>query len=195
MKTTHKIFLAVTLILGVLFFALDRQLFYYGKNDFNIYGALPLKIKPVFRYDFEGGFALEDGYGFRLISRGDCQYVRSDIKLNVKNITGYGFAEDTLIASVVSIDERKYFIKCVKNNNPAFKQDMIINVLEEGVPINQKGLKWVDLEKDRKYIRMVELFRNYSIVMFIVLFLVFVYWTYKKRKGKAKTPVKPRLPD
>lgn len=113
---TYKIFFIVTLILGVLYLLLDRQLFYYGKNNFNIYGSLPLKVKPVFRYDFEGGFALEDEHGFQLISRGDCQYVHSDIKLNVKNIIGYGYADDTLIAFIENADGRKYFIEYIKNN-------------------------------------------------------------------------------
>ena len=60
--------LIFTLILGVAYFALDRQLFYYGKHDLNIYNSLPLKIKPEFRYDFEGGFVLWDEYGISLES-------------------------------------------------------------------------------------------------------------------------------
>jgi len=185
MKTI--IFFVATLILGVLYFTLDRQLFYYGKNDINIYGTLPLKVRPVFKYDFEGGFALEDEHGFRLISRGDCQYVHSDIKLNVRNIIGYGYAEDILIAHIENADGRKYFIECTKNNNPTSKQDMIIKVLDEGVRINLKELKWIEIEKNTKYIRKVELLRNYTMFILITLFLVLFYLMVKRAKRLAKT--------
>lgn len=171
---THIIIFALTLILGVLYFALDRHLFYYGRNDFGFYRSLPLKVKPVFRYDFEGSFALEDEFGFRIISTGECQYVHSDIKLDVKNIIKYGYTKDTLIAFIENVDGKKYYINCFKNINSAIKQDMIINISDERVFNYPEKLEWVEIEKNIKYARKVEILRNYTRFVFITLFLVLI---------------------
>lgn len=50
---------------------LDRHLFYYNRNDFNLYSPLPLKIKPKYRPDNPGHFLLRDEFGFSIVGKGN----------------------------------------------------------------------------------------------------------------------------
>src|SRR4030043_1306587 len=98
-----RLITTLTLILGIVYFALDRHLYFYGKNDFNFYNRLPLKIKPEYRHEFERGFLLRDEFGFSLVSKGVVQYWHSDIKLTITDIIKYGFNENELVAYIQEI--------------------------------------------------------------------------------------------
>ena len=82
------IILAVFLVLVSVYFVLDRKLFLYGRNDLNIYSSLPLKIKPEFRRDFEGGFELIDG-GIRNVTGFDNVFYDMH-GTNARNYLNYG---------------------------------------------------------------------------------------------------------
>jgi hypothetical protein len=66
----NKILLVFILIIGSIYYVLDRQLFYYGKNNLGLYDLLPLKLEPRYNYEFEGGFCIEDSLNYAIICKG-----------------------------------------------------------------------------------------------------------------------------
>ncbi len=178
----NKIIVISILILVTLYFVLDRQLFYYGKNDIDIYKSLPLKIKPENRLDFEGGFSLEDEYGFSLISKGECQYVHSEIKLNVKEIINYGYNDETLIVFIEDESGSKYFIEFLKNNDIHSKQDISVNIQNESTSIDLEKFKWIEIKNNESQIRKLELFRNYTLIIISISILILIFKLGIRRK-------------
>lgn len=177
MKKTLIILIISTII---VYFILDKKLYYYGKNNFDIYNSLPLKIKPVFMYDFEGGFYLEDEYGFSLISKGINQYVGSERKFSIREIIKYGYTDKKLIVSVVDSTNKKYFIECIKNTSIKSNQDMIINVLDENAIVNIEDYKWIEI--NHEYFKKIEIIRDYILISLILLSCLTIYLRFKTRK-------------
>lgn len=173
MKTTKIIFLLI-LILGSIFFVLDRQLFYYGKNDFNFYHLLPLKIKPNFRYVYEGGFAIEDNYDFGLIAK-KFKYQINDENIEVDEILKYGFNNEELVAQIKDVNGNNYFIKCAKNNNKKSKSELSLTVWNEKMFLNSEKYKWIEIKNNNGFIEKIEIFRYYISFIIIVLFLFLIY--------------------
>lgn len=169
-----KILTVLTLIIisVISYFAikLDKKLYYYGKNIFSFHNPLPLNIKPVFRYDFEGGFALEDEHGFYIISQGKHQYMNSKMEFSIKEIIKYGFTDEKLIALIEDIKGEKYYIECLNNGDKHSKQDMIINVLDEITSIHLEEYKWIKIE----HLDKIELHRSLLIFVFVVLLFVLI---------------------
>jgi len=180
MKKNFVISIIVIISCIVFYFILDQRLYYYGKSSFNFYHPLPLKIKPVFRHDFEGGFYLEDQHGFALISTGDYQYVGSSLKLAVKEILMYGYTDAKLIVLVKDTSGKKYFIEYIRNNNLSSKRDMIINIFESKTfIISKEEYTWVNVENDS--FKRVELLRNYLVVVIIISFLISIYFAKRAK--------------
>lgn len=177
-----KILLAIILIMGVVYFVLDRQLFYYGKSDFNFYGLLPLKINPEYRYDFEGGFVIWDEHGMSLVGKG-VKYWNSDIE--VDKIIGYGFTDEKLIVQVADTAGNKYYIEFSSNKNPQSKQDIIVNVWGEAEKPTLKDCKWIKIKGNEK-VEMIELFRFGSLVILILSALLVIFKTIKLIINRAK---------
>ncbi len=178
MKKTLIIFLSIIVISLINYFILDRQLYYYGKSNFNFYQSLPLKIKPQYwGYDMGNlGFVLLDENEMTLISSGS-KYWASNIE--VKKIIKYGYTDEKLLAIVVDSTYRKYFIKCIKNIDVQSKQDITINVLDDKTPINYEEYKWVEINES--YFRKIELIRNYLVITFIISFLISIYLVIRLR--------------
>lgn len=176
MKKQKVLLTIATLILGLTFMLLDGQLFYYGKNYIEFYNYLPFNIRPIDRPKFEGGFKLEDEYGFSLVSNGECQYGLSSEKITVKEVIKYGYKTDELVALIEDINGRKYFIECIKNKDTLLMQEIIFNILDEDSFKDYRTYKWIEIEKDNT---VLVLFRNLSISIFIFLFitLMFIYLT------------------
>lgn len=184
MKRFYILLLLLLMILiGFLFFSVDKKLFYYGKNDLSIYKSLPMDMKPRYRYDFEGGFALEDKYNFGLISQGKCQYANSNsnVVLDIKSILKYGFNQDSLIALVEDQDKTQYYVLCTPNHLPSIKQDIIVDVLKQDSFTNQyTGFIWIDLSQKTSNL---EFFRNIIVIFSVLIVLLFIFFI-KRRPRK-----------
>ena len=169
------------LFLGVLYFALDRQLFYYGKNDFNIYHLLPLNIKPEYRPDFEDGFALYDEYGFTIAAKGNT-YKFNDKDIHINAVLKYCFNNEKLNVLVEDVNNKKYYIEFSRSANNLSKKEIVVNVLIDNSFIDSHNFKFVDIKNNDRYIRKIELFRNYTLFINIAFFLYLTYMYIKYRK-------------
>jgi hypothetical protein len=185
MKKTLVIFLVLIVISLITYFALDRQLYYYGKSNFNFYQSLPLKIKPQYwGYDMGNlGFVLVDESAMTLISKGDCQYLGSDLKFTIKQIIKYGYTNERLVAEVKDTLGEKYFIECLKNDDVHSKQNMIINVWQQKIPLNIKEYKWIEIKE--AYFEKIERIRNYLVITIVVLLLISAYLVLSLRRKKT----------
>ena len=170
---TLKIGITLILLLGITYIVLDRDLYFYGKNDLGLYKRLPFNIEPEDRYTYEGGFLLRDGDDFSLVSKGDVQYVHSDIKLTITDILKYGFNENELVAYIQDINGAKFFIKIIKNDGKLIKQDLIVNILDETKFTGFEKYKWIIL-KGNKLVILIELVRNIIRITIIGLLIALI---------------------
>ncbi|BBD44010.1 Hypothetical protein PEIBARAKI_4003 [Petrimonas sp. IBARAKI] len=135
-------------------------------------------IKPRYRYDFEGGFALEDKYNFGLISQGKSKYTNSNLVLDITNIVKYGFNQDSLIALVEDQHKTQYYVLCTPNHLPSIKQDIIVDILEKDSFTNQyTSFIWIDLSQNTS---KLEFFRNIIVTFFILLVLLFIFFVKRR---------------
>lgn len=158
----------------------DQKLYFYGTNSFSFYNPLPLKVKPVFRPDFEGGFALEDNDGFFLVSRGIYLYRFSPIKLSVSKIIGYGYTRDKIIALISDSSEHKYLIEFSQNPNASKGPNIIANVFNVNSTINLNKYVWINVENSDN--SKIEVLRKKLGVLCLVFFIlaVFIIIRYKR---------------
>lgn len=111
---TLKIISILIVIVGALYYQLDKRLFYFGRNDFSIYNLLPLNIKPEYRPSFEGGFALKDNYGLTIAAKGNPHPVDNKTVL-IDRVLRYGFDDNNLTAIVTDGKRNKYYVKFVQD--------------------------------------------------------------------------------
>lgn len=178
---TYKILLLITLIFGVAYFMLDRQLYFYGKNDFNFYNLLPLNIVPEDRPDFEGGFVLWDKYGISLVGKG-VKYWNSDIK--VGEIVKYSFNNQKLVAHIEDTTGNSYYIELSPNDNQLIKRDINVKVWNSDEVLKSEDFKRINIKGNEKKIKKIVLPRNYLMIAFIIMFIISLYKTIKSIKKK-----------
>ena len=185
MMTIMKLIISI-FILGTIYFVIDRHLFYYGKNDLAIYNRLPLGIKPEFRYDFEGGFCMNDAFNERFIGKG-FKY-RSNDTVVINEIIEYGFSQDKLIAKTIDKKGNLFFVECSENLDK--NAEMRITVIDPKYKIEIWKYKWINLGEN-KLIISIELVRNY--LMFIILGLTIILLVKIARRNK-QLPTTPPTP-
>ncbi len=171
---THKILLALAIILLIFYFALDRQLYYYGRNNLNIYHILPLGIKPVFRYEFDGGFAFEDRYGFRFIRKGEFRHENSNLNIHIAEILKYGYNDNKLVVFIQDINSQELYIECKKKYNNQTKAEIQCDAFHViNLPLYNE-LKWIEIKNNVKYIHSIGLIRNLSAFFTFVILIFFL---------------------
>ena len=148
------------IIFTTLLIKADKQLYYFGNNLFDFYHEIPLGIKPVFRYKFEGGFYLSED-GMSLLCIGENEYWKIDDTITVKKFNKYGFTENALIADVYDIDGNRRFVEFTKLKHPCSINDFKINSIKVGSNINYEKYKWVLVDENlyfANYARRNQLF-------------------------------------
>ena len=171
--------LVLAVMLSALYLYLDKKLFYYGKSDFTYHNLLPMDIQPRFRYDFEGGFALEEKDGFGLIFQGESQYIGSDRKLDIVDILKYGFNNDSLVALVEDQSDKKYYISCTPNKLQDVKREMNVHIINEDSFTADDNLVWVNLHEN---VDDIEILRNLIPIPIVLLLLIVIMRFVMKKK-------------
>lgn len=179
MKTT-RILLVLTLISGITYFALDRQLFYYGKNDFGFYQLLPLDIIPEDRPNFENGFALKDEFGFTIAAKGNT-YKYHNKEIVIESIHSYCYNYDKVVAIIADKNNEVYFIEFLSNNEHVTNQDIIANVWDNANYVNSSEFKCINIKENKIKINFIVFFRNSLKIIIIILILLIFYKTKKHR--------------
>jgi len=139
-----KSYYLVTLItiIGIIYYQIDKSLFYYGKNDLNIYNLLPLKIQPEFRYPFEAGFALDDESGLRIAAK-EIAYPVDDKMVSINKVLKYGFDAKHLIAVVNDIKKTKYYVEFSQDPKDSSVVNASMNINDN---LNNLHLyKWINI--------------------------------------------------
>lgn len=178
-----NILILLTLTLAIVYFTLDRQLSYYGKSDLDIYNILPQKINPEFwGYDIGyRGFVLEDAHGFAVVAK-ENKFEVDNKTFEVNEVLRYGFDSSKVIAVVNDTKDKKYFIELAEDRDNPLGQDMMINVLDEANGFNTESYKWVEIQGNKKHIRRIELFRNYTIIVVFAIVLGIGYQVLRRIK-------------
>lgn len=179
-----RILLVLTLISGIAYFALDRQLFYYGKNDFNFYHLLPLDIVPEDRPDFENGFALKDEFGFTIAAKGNI-YKYHDKEILINKVLSYCYNSDKVVAKIADKNNKEFYIEFVSNKEKKTNQDIIANIWDNDRIIKKSELKCISIKGDERNIKRLVYPRNYLMFIFIILFILSIYKTIKHFRTKS----------
>lgn len=165
---TILIFLILTVIFGTLFYYLDKQLFYYGRNELDVYNLLPLNVVPEYRYDFEEGFMLWEEDGMSLAGKG-VQYWDSDVRIN--KIITYCFNKHDLIVQVEDSRGNRYYFKYERNDDPQVKQDLSIELLNYSA-IEWQNYECININNDEKINTLVQL-RSIASLLFVISLTIF----------------------
>lgn len=169
---TFKLPLAIFLILGTVYYYLDRQLFYYGKNDLPMHNSLPLKIKPEYRHVFEGGIVLWDEHGFAHIGKG-VRYFGNDFVIN--EIIKYGFNDEKLVAQIKDKKNQTYYVETKKNENPQSKQEIEVKTWSESEQPSFDNYQWIQLKDNEEQIKKLERWHGYVSLMLFLLIALILY--------------------
>lgn len=173
----------ITIALAISTFSvsiyLDSKLYYYGLSWLDIYNHLPNDLTPVFRYDFEGGFAIEDKDGFYVISEGEHQFVGSTQKINIQQIINYGFRENELVANVINNKNEKYQIILKRNDHDS---EQFRTSIQKGFNENMDSYTWVQIADYQDQFSLKKQVRDCFLVLSVIISLLMVY----QRIGKSK---------
>jgi len=183
---TFKILAILIIVLGIIYFQLDKRLFYYGRNDLHIYHLLPFSIEPDYQPPFEGGFALRDENGFSIAGKG-VAYRVNNRTIWINTVLKYGFNTQHFVAVVNDSNKTKYYVKFNQN-----QKDKSVNATMEGDNKfnNLKLDKWINIEGNEDYIWRLYLYRNYSMLLVITLFLTLIYKLVRYRKAMQGATVR-----
>ena len=171
-----KILLILIVILGIVYYQLDKRLYYYGKHDLHVYHLLPFKIEPEYKWPFEGGFALRDEYGFSIAGNGVSYPVNNKI-VAINKVLKYGFNAKHLIALVIDSNKTNYYVNLYLNprDNSIVKASMGF----ASKMSNYGSYKWINIDGNDDYIWKFELYRNYLMFIIIILFIMLIYQLIK----------------
>lgn len=174
-KTLIAILLVFLIASSYACLLLDKQLYFYGRNAFDLYNDIPLKIKPVFFYDFEGGSYLGDDMGMSIIARGKNLY-RNGINLDIKKIERYGYSNNKVIAEIENTENQIVYVESSGSEDGSQVQANFL-----GGETNINDYKWVDIT-NVDLIRTDYVLRNWAVMISIATSIAIILFFYAKIK-------------
>lgn len=188
---TLKILLVVFVlnaVLGIAYYSIDKELAYYGKNSLKTHQTLPLKIAPDFRYDFEGGFALRDKYGFTIAAKGNT-YLYNGNYITINSVLCYCFDKNKVLVHIIDSIGDEYYVSFSENNDVLSKRQLTVNVYNKAEFVDDGKCKWVFIKAKDKNIDRLVLIRNFDGLILVALTaatILFSILRYMRNKRKAK---------
>ena len=179
MRTTIWLILGLIFIAFITAFFIDSRLYYYGKSKWSTYDKLPFKVTPQYWGTDRGmiGFVLSH-YDETLIGKGNKYFDYP--KITVSEVIKYGFNEGKIVALVNDSLGKEYYVVCTKNNEINSKQDLKITIVGTADFINNDQLKWIHIKNVTT--DKIELARNFSGILLILLIFILIGYSLKKRK-------------
>jgi len=177
MKTIISIIVVLIVISVTIAFNIDSQLYYQGKNDWEIYNKLPFKITPKFwgfNYGNLGFVLLWDDE--TLIANG-----KKDLKtgFQINEIIKYGFNKDKLVALVNDSSGKECYIECVKIKLSQPEEDFQVVFFSKENFLSTEQFKWINIKNFST--EKMELTRNYLEIFVILIFFILIYIIKIKR--------------
>jgi hypothetical protein len=175
--TFNRIALALLIILGLTFYFLDRELFYYGKSDFKSYNFLPLNIVPDYPTRWGWGFTLRDDIGSNLTY----SYPINNKNIFISKVLKYGFNNNQVVAIVADSSGLMYSLKLTPPPHMGYD---ISGTLYLGDKTNEFKYKWILIDGNNNYINNLALIRNCTMIIFSVLILILLYRSIRLIKNR-----------
>ena len=156
------------LLLGLIWFKLDKDLYFLGKSYFRYNSALPFNIHPYYRYNFEGGFALNDYGGMSIVSASTVFENKSGKVDTISRIIQYGIEKEKLIVEIETENKSIYYLEIVKDvsNNMCGNCFSIGMIDKKSIPISG----WYKIPSDA--LPISEVVRN---LVSILIFIGFIF--------------------
>jgi len=159
-----RIILTLLFVFSIAYSYVDRQLYFYGRSDFDAYHPLPVNVKPDYwGYDLGNtGFVLVDDLDFVIVGKGS-KYKTS--KLIVNEVTKYSFDNGKIIVGVTDSTGREHLISMhhLSDSNIEISVDPNIDHISSN---------WIMIKGSEKYIKQLEWTR--SIIRIILFFTIIV---------------------
>ncbi|WP_408030143.1 hypothetical protein [Tenacibaculum xiamenense] len=169
------ILLLILLFLTSAYLTLDKHLYFYGKNDIDVYNFLPFKIKPDFKtqfiidetLNFEKNFRLRDEHGFSIVAPKMVYIV--DKKVEVSKIIKYCFNEKNIFVVIRDFQEKlKYIFFELK------KDYFNVNIKDDISKDEWRGLQCILIENNSEQIKTIEELRNAIYLPFLIFMFLFL---------------------
>jgi hypothetical protein len=164
----------------MIYFIIDRHLFYFGESDFSFYRLLPMNIRPENRPYFENGFVLWDKDGMSLVGKG-VKYRQID-SITIDKIVNYGFNENVLITKIIDTKGEVQLFEFTMNENPAYKPEISVRLINDNSEISAYNLKWFEIINNDNLKRTV-IFRNWIMFLFIGLLITLTYIFFRRKNN------------
>lgn len=155
----------------ILYFYIDSQLFYYGKNFTELFKFNNLQLTPKYKPDFEGGFCFLDSNGFEVVGKG-FKYKGIDT-MEVHSILRYGFNNERIVILIQSVKGGQYFLEFNSNTMGS------VNIIMGDKFYFRNNFKWIDIKNDIEKVKIVELIRNYIVLFFFFIVLIILFRIFR----------------
>lgn len=159
-----KIILALFFALVLGYIWTDRQLYFYGKSDLEIYNPLPIGVKPEYwGYDLGSiGFVLIDDFDFVVAGKGT-KYRNSEVI--VDDIIRYGFDKRKIVVKVIDSLGNEHIIRLQSPD----ESDIEATV---DATVDQSRLTWVEIKGKDTMTRTLEWTRSLIRIGLFILIVV-----------------------
>lgn len=167
------VIMLLLLLVGYFMILLDKQLYYFGKNNWGIHDKLLFEITPEYWGYDRGmlGFVLvQDGTPL-IAAKGDAPWSAPDI--GIKEIIKYGFNKEKLAVLVKDSLGKEYYVECEKQSDTRSKQALKIIVVPKQGFISKEQFKWIEINNNSA--GKMEEVRNYLEILLLFLFLIGIY--------------------
>ena len=175
-----RIILASIIALVLAYFYTDRQLYFYGKSDLDVYHPLPINVKPDYwGYDLGNtGFVLIDDFDFVVAGKG-VKYRNSEVVVN--EIIKYGFDREKVFALVSDSLDKEHWVRL----QSAGGSDIEASV---DATVDQRELAWIEIEGKEVDVRMLEWIHSFVRIGLFILIVVIGIKTIRVLLQKVNRP-------
>lgn len=167
---------------------LDMDLYYYGKNNYNIHDKLPFNLVPqnLETYKESNGFIIVDARGEYeeiILGNGIVYWNYPNVKIN--EVLKYGFNKEKLVALVNDSFGKEYYIIFDKSNDKNSKQTSKLTIQKKDEYQYSELLKWTNVKGIST--KGKELMRSDLEMVLILLIIILIYnWLSETPKFKRR---------
>lgn len=181
-KKRLKILIPIFIILSILIYIIESQLYLIGKNKIRVYNVLPFNLKTErSKYINElNSFGFREDNGMSVICKGSRFFASPNMQID--GIIKYGFNDSLLIAKVLDVNSKECFVKILPSESSKFDHETTVcNEISNADLVN---LKWVDINPTND-MTTLEIINGWQLLIWVILAPIIFYnflFIYTKKK-------------
>jgi hypothetical protein len=175
----------LSFILLVTFLAIDSQTYYYGFGKGFLSDKIPNRFSILFAgsdLGDQGMILKENDMKLHIIrANGYISMNKGDSKINIKKFIGYWFTSKTIVANVKDEKNNNRYINIYEEETNSLYPNFILKELKYK-PSEFSNIKYIDLDKNLQYFKILKLVKNLIFGLWIISILYGFKLFYKKKR-------------